>query len=385
MLEVSAGEHPRHLTPVEWSASSGFDAKTDWRLLRQDDSVEIPVQVSGGDPATVTWILKKPLAKGGVRRFVLEAAKPKRSAGVEGIDQDGKHILFRHRGKKIARYNQGVVQPPSGKGIGPEFARSGYVHPVWSPKGRLVTNDFPLNHKHHHGIWFPWTATVFEGRKVDFWNSGKKEGRVECTGVDPVSSGPVFATLKARHRFLDLTAPDGPKPVLKESWTLRVYALTDHFLYDFTSVQECAGSSPLVLKQSRYGGFGFRGSGQWEGETGCEYLTSEGRTRADGHATAARWCDIYGKVDDHTVGAGFLCHPTNFRSPQRMRIHPNEPFFNWAPCQNGDFAIEPGKKYVSRYRIHVYDGAAQAATSERLWNDYAHPPKVEEVVVGRKE
>ena len=45
--------------------------------------------------------------------------------------------------------------------------------------------------------------------------------------------------------------------------------------------------SPLVLKEYRYGGLGFRGSGEWEGAEGVEFLTSEGKTRKDGHATAA--------------------------------------------------------------------------------------------------
>jgi len=45
--------------------------------------------------------------------------------------------------------------------------------------GLLVTDDYPPNHLHHHGIWFPWTKTRFEGREVDFWNMGGKTGTVE--------------------------------------------------------------------------------------------------------------------------------------------------------------------------------------------------------------
>ena len=53
---------------------------------------------------------------------------------------------------------------------------------------------------------------------------------------------------------------------------------------------------------------------------------------------------------------GFLCHPSDFRFPQPMRIHPDEPFFNWAVPQGGTFSIEPGKPYVARYRFIVADG-----------------------------
>ena len=44
-----------------------------------------------------------------------------------------------------------------------------------------------------------------------------------------------------------------------------------------------------------------------------------------------------------------------------------------APSQDGDWSIEPGKPYVSRYRLVTVDGPADAALFEMLWNDYATP------------
>ena len=76
------------------------------------------------------------------------------------------------------------------------------------------------------------------------------------------------------------------------------------------------------------------------------------------------------------AGVAILCHPDNFRFPQPMRLHPDEPFFCYAPSQLGDWAIEPGKPYVARYRFVVSEGPADKAEIERLWNDYANPPKV---------
>src|SRR5262245_20079877 len=39
-------------------------------------------------------------------------------------------------------------------------------------------------------------------------------------------------------------------------------------------------------------------------------------------------------------------------------------------------ALIPAKTYVSRYRFVAFDGAADAAELDRLWDDYANPPKV---------
>jgi hypothetical protein len=58
-----------------------------------------------------------------------------------------------------------------------------------------------------------------------------------------------------------------------------------------------------------------------------------------------------------------------------MRLHPDEPFFCFAPIQLGDWSIEPGKPYVAKYRFVAFDGPPDKAEIERLWNDYANPPK----------
>ena len=356
------------VAPVEAPLPAGTDPAQPWKLVRVKDGAELPVQLVAGEPPKAVWLAAP---EGGEYR--LEPGPPRRFPGVECWDLKGKALLFRRREKSVIRYNYATVKAP--EGVSDAFDRSGYIHPVWTPSGRIVSNDFPRKHLHHHGVWFPWTNTVFEGRKVDFWNSGKKLGRIECVKVDRSFSGPVFAGFRARHRFIDLTSPDGPKVALNEVWDVRIYAIDDRFVFDLTSTQTCATDSPLVLKKYRYGGLGYRGSAEWEGQD-VEFLTSEGKTRKDGHATRANWCTMSGTVRGAPCAVGFLCHPSNFRAPQNMRIHPGEPFFNWAPEQLGDFTIEPGKPYVSTYRFVVADGELDAEEMNRRWKAYARPPEV---------
>lgn len=370
-LKIDAGPHNRVGTPMRWEIPSGVKLEGDvFRLLDPRTRNAVGAQRDG---TALVWILGWPLNAGASATYLLVPGEAATSMSLK--DSDRRHLLFSHAGRSILRYNYGVIEPP--EGIEPLFARSGYIHPVWTPAGKVISNDFPPNHKHHHGIWFPWTSTTFEGRDVDFWNTGSLQGNVECTGVDARITGPVFGGFRARHRFLDLKAPGGAKEVLNEVWDVKTYVTGEgrYFMTDFLSVQNCSTDQPLKLNEYRYGGFGFRGSGQWEGQD-VEFLTSEGKTRKDGHTTTARWCAVYGKVDGRPAGITFFCHPENFRAPQNMRIHPSEPFFNWAPCQAGDFEITPGKPYVSRYRFVTYDGAPDVEEMERLWMDYVEPPVV---------
>jgi len=376
-IEVGAGGADRDPGAiVRWVVPQGLVLPEPWRLVG-DGGTEVPAQLETRPARAIVWALDAKLPRWSKRRYRIEAGAQSAKGGVECQDRDGKHLVLEVKGRPALRYNYAVIEPSPP--VEPIFARSGYIHPLLTPAGLAVTGDSPMNHKHHHGVWMPWTKTTFEGRDVNFWEQGYGTGKVECVGVGEKVSGPVFAGFRASHRFTDLKAPGGPKPVLEETWDVTVYSPETVFIIDFTSEQSASSPSPLVLAEYRYGGFGFRGPLSWEGKDGMEFLTSEGRTRADGHATRARWCAVSGKVDGKPCGVLFLCHPSNFRYPQPMRIHPDEPFFNFTPCQAGDFAIEPGKPYVSRYRMVVHDGKLEAAAAERFWKDYTEPPAVDVV------
>jgi hypothetical protein len=281
---------------------------------------------------------------------------------------DGKTFTLKADGKNVLRYNYAPVEQPD-----PLFTRSGYIHPIWTPSGKVVTNDSPKNHLHHHGIWSAWTSSEFEGRKSNFWESKEKQGRVECVRTEEKTSGAESCGFRARHRFVNLNAPGGEKVALEEIWELRVSSAAGRFVIDLVSTQTCATDRPLLIKEYRYGGIGFRGSADWEGKDGVRFLTSEGKGRIDGHATKAKWCVATGAVGGELASVAFLCHPDNFRFPQPLRIHPDEPFFNWAVPQGGDFSIEPGKPYVAKYRFLVADGAITREDLDAAWASYALP------------
>lgn len=277
-------------------------------------------------------------------------------------------------GKPVLHYNDAVI--PSDSPGEPYYRRSGFLHPVFDPAGCVVTDGMPPDHRHQHGIMFPWVSTLFEGRSVDFWNSKKQQGEVRHVGLGDLHSGPAFGSFTARLDHVDLTAPGGPKVALHETWHVRVYARSDAFLFDIVSTQACAGSSPLKINRFDYGGMAIRGARGWFGKGKCEFLTSEGKTRADGNHTRARWCQMSGPLGGHTSGVTVFCHPKNFRFPQPVRLHPDKPYFCWAPMVLGEFTIEPGKPYVSAYRYCVHLGKLDAAAADRLWNDFAELPQV---------
>ena len=379
-IEVLAGPHDRRDTPVRFAVDRAAAGVLLVEVTAKGD-VPVPVQLEAMEDAVhALWILQgetKRDAKRSYRLRVLEKA-PIGAPTVRVIEETGKTLEVRMGDLPVLRYNLGKVSPPDPV-IPAIQGRNAYLHPLWSPSGAVLTMDYPRNHLHHRGVWFPWVHTEFEGRHPDFWNLGDGTGTVEFAALDGVTSGPVMGGFRAKHRHVDLKAPGGPKTALEEIWTVRVWAVGGReagtFLYDLESVQNCASASPLKLDQYRYGGLGLRGSWDWEGDA-VRFFTSEGKGRLNGEDTPARWVDMGGPFSGRWAGITVLGHPKNFRAPQPVRIHPSEPFLNFSPVKSGPMAIEPGKPYVSRYRFALHDGVLRADEAERLWFDYAEPPVV---------
>lgn len=296
---------------------------------------------------------------------------------VKGADQGQTHpvrlecgedaVTFRLRSKPVVTYRGGHGLLPSG--VPEEYRRAGYLHPLVTPGGVVVSGDYPKNHLHHHGLWTSWTKTEFEGRTPDFWNMGQKKGRVEMIQWLGSRESEEGAEIEVLHRFVDLTAKE-PKTVLQEGWRVRVNATTPGQPYqiDLTVRQTNVTDRPLVLPQYRYGGLGYRGLDAWEGGANCRFMTSEGITnRIQGNESRGRWCWIGGSVAGGIAGVALLGHPSNLRHPEPMRLHPTEPFFCWAPQQLGEFIIPPNGTHVLRYRILVMDGEPDSGSIESQW------------------
>lgn len=372
-IRVSAGDLDRAHSVVRFELPRGVQSAG---ALQDPDGRRIPLQVLGREG---TFILRQ-LGKGEEQTYrILPGRVADDPRDRIQVSRAGHKLKVLSRNSLVLEYQAEPGDLPRPE-IASIYKRGGYIHPLLSPSGKLLTDDFARNHLHHHGIWFAWTKTEYDGRQPDFWNMGQGKGRVDFVALDDHWTGQVQGGFRARHRYIDLSNGE-PVTVLNENWEVRIYNVPPgarpFWLFDMEVTQECVGDKPLALPKYHYGGLGFRGNWDWNGKDRTFFLTSEGEMdRVKANQTRGRWCHIAGEVNGELTGTAILCHPENYQAPQPMRVHPDEPFFCYAPSQAGDWQIAPGKPYLSRYRFVVFDGPPNAAELDRLWNDYASPVKV---------
>ena len=375
LLEVSAGKQDRQNSVISLSVPQTLEGQN-LSLVRVEDEAEIPVQIdASGDQQHVVWILRKRLPKGATRQYRLFARK---SIGEQSnyvtVADDGKHLNVKVDGKPVLTYNHALVAAPRRDEA--YYDKSGYIHPLYTPSGKVITDDFNPDHAHQHGVMFSWRKVIFEGRENNGWDQKSQLGKVEHNQIDSFTSGPVFGSFRTTIDHVDLTRKSGPVTMLKEDWQVQVYALDDQFLFDIKSTQKCATQQPVTIDKVHYGGMTIRGHADWHDDHSYDFLTSEGKNKATGNQSRPRWVELFGPLAGETAGVTIMSHPGNFRFPQPVRLHPKMPYFCFAVAALDAFQIEPGKPYVSRYRFYVHDGKPSARVDQRLWEDYADPPKV---------
>jgi hypothetical protein len=130
-------------------------------------------------------------------------------------------------------------------------------------------------------------------------------------------------------------------------------------VFDLVSTQTCSTDRPLSIKEYHYGAMCIRGPLEWSTEK-CKITTSEGANRIDANHTRPAWVAMTATIDGQQFGIAASASPTNYGSPQPIRVHPEMPYFCFAPMVLGDFEIKPGEPYISKFRFVTFDGPVDA-------------------------
>jgi hypothetical protein len=377
-ITVKTGNYDRYNTPVHCligspKASPAGDLTL--YVLNGKERKAVPVRLQT-QPAGITWQLGGLVKAGATLEYELvRGAKGGNVPGRVTVQDDQQALTVLADEKPVLRYNYAVMNPPAEADT--SFKRSGFIHPAWTPGGKVLTNIHPKDHYHHFGIWNPWTDTEFEGETVDFWNLKKRSGTVRFARFNATTGG--FSALQEHVAF----KKDGTEKVaMNEEWNVDVYPTDGKtFMWDFTSRLECASASPVTLNKYRYGGgFAIRANAEWNNENSA-VLTSEGRTRKNADSTHARWIKVAGNLKSGMAGLLILSAPDNFRAPQPVRVWPEKDqhgqvFAMFSPTKDYSWTLQPGKWYTQQYRVITFDEDLTAAQAEAYWNDYAHPVQV---------
>lgn len=348
---------------------------------------EIDCQVESGYSTNLWFVLNGHSDKKSLREFVLKVEKKDAAPSQNSIitlEKQHKDLVVQFGEQPILKYRFKTTYPP--EGVDPLYKRSGFIHPLYSPQGEILSRIQPPDHYHHYGIWGPWTLTHIDGREVDFWNLNKGQGAVRFADFLSGVSGKVFSGFKVLQQHIDFGNKGEDRIALNEILDIRVWNLNPTvWVIDYTSSFNTPLPNGILFDAYRYGGgIGFRATEKWTKDN-CTVLTSEGKTRIDADGSRARWCIVEGQTNTKSGRSGilFLSHPSNRMHPEPMRVWPidanggrGDLYFEFVPIRYEPWEIKPFRDYTLKYRMIVFDGKMDKQTAEMYWNSFAKMSKI---------
>jgi hypothetical protein len=378
-LAVPASPRMLHVA-VEIPASFGSPGDT-CRLVDPADPNApvmgqlVPALAAEGDAGAGRLVVADiPPVKGAEtsRRFRLERQPAGASSPTDPFrfeDLDGKSLKLVEGGRPVLVYNYGEITADQVPQKDSRRTRGCYIHPVWGLNGEVLTDDFPRDHYHHHGLFWSWPHVGIGGRAYDLWTY--RDIRPRFVRWICREAGPVAAVLGVENGWF-VRAGETDKRVMTERVWLRVHrACGEERAVDLTLFWIPA-DQPVTLKGASgksYGGLTMRFKPADPKRVAI--TVPEGLTTKDLQMTPLTWADFTATFGDRTdpSGAALFVHPRHPDYPPTwLTRHYGPMCIGWPGVDPKTFA--PGKPIRLDYRLVIHKTAMRAEALAQAYETY---------------
>ncbi|MEX0820768.1 MAG: DUF6807 family protein [Rhodothermales bacterium] len=249
-------------------------------------------------------------------------------------------------------------------------ARAHYVHPLYGLEGTVLTEDFPEDHLHQHGLFWAWHQIYVGDERVgDGWMQENVEWVVR--NVETHDEGPSAAILATVDWFSPLHE-GGDEPFIEERATLIAHPVRDGYRTIDVTIELRGLVEGVRLGGSEdekgYGGLSLR----IQLPDDVTFAGPDGRVEPRETAVAAGpWVNITATFDptgDDSSGVAILQHPTLPTYPQPWILRAADSMQNPKWPGEDPVLLSTEEPVTLRYRLVVHDGSANAVTLNN-WHD----------------
>jgi hypothetical protein len=260
------------------------------------------------------------------------------------------------------------VQPKSQNG---KFERTNYVHPLYSMKENVITEDFPADHPYHHGIYSAWHQIVLNDSAVaDGWTSNNISWEVvDAKAVDHEDA----VTIESEVLWKSLLEGKAESIVREES-KITVHRSNDQSriidfdldIYPLKDSLKLGGSED----EKGYGGFCVR----LKLPEDIRFIAKSQEVEAQVLSIeAGQWMNFVGSFDGKDFppsGLLILQHPSNPGNPQPWILRKEKSMQNAAFPGRQPLELEKDGWHF-RYRVVIHNGSLDEKAIEELYQQYA--------------
>jgi hypothetical protein len=284
------------------------------------------------------------------------------------FERNAQGIRVLEHGKPVFFYQR---MPKSADG---KYICTNYIHPLYSLNGDTLTEEFPVDHPYHRGIFWAWHQIYINGSSIgDGWIMENIEQ--EVVDVQTLTTNH-SAQLKLNVLWKSPSF-ENTKPFLNEHTTITVYPLQDSIRkIDFA-----------ITLNALVPGLEIGGSNDEKGYGGlCARLKLPkdlAFSSVDGPVTplltqikAGPYMDFSGSYDRDggIIGVSILCHPKTPNYPEPWILRSVTSMQNVVFPGKDRISLSMGKPVVLYYRMIVHNGNAHSINLLKLQAEYEKIP-----------
>ncbi len=301
------------------------------------------------------------------RRFRLEAVgkSPDTPAAFVFSDDSSASLRIAEQDHPVLVYNLGVITGEKVPASDSRRSRACYIHPLWGLNGEVLTDDFPKDHYHHHGVFWAWPHVEVDNEKHDLWMyKDIAERFVRWLGRD---SGSLAAELGVENGWF----VGNRKVMIERVWiqAAKASAVARVLDLDFTWIPV---DRPIALRGAEgksYGGLTVRFAVPSEKDS--TITVPAGASSKDLPDTPLPWADLTCKFAGAKQPSGaaiFVPRDHPDYPPAWLTRHYGALCVGW-PGVNGK-TFKPGKPIRLHYRIWIHAAAVDVVALRAAYEAY---------------
>ena len=199
-------------------------------------------------------------------------------------ETNDKTLTLSEDGKPVYAFNHGVIECDTVPKSDGRRTRACYLHPVWGMGGEVLTDDFPRDHYHHHGIFWTWPHVRLGDKEFDLWMGVNMRHRFRRWLLR--ETGPVAAVLAFEDGWFV-----GDKQVVTERIWIRTFKSAPENRSFDVAITCIPDGEPVTLwgaEGKSYGGMTMRFAKRKK----TVITVPAGRTKEDLKETKLPWADF---------------------------------------------------------------------------------------------
>ena len=285
-------------------------------------------------------------------------------------DQSPASLRLTQQEKPVLVYNHGPITGEKVPAKDGRRTRACYIHPLWGLNGEVLTDDFPKDHYHHHGVFWAWPHVEIGNDETgkeehDLWMYKKIAPRfVRWLARE---TGPLAAVLGVENGWFVADR----KVMIERVWIEvgRATSAARAIDLDFTWIPV---DRPITLRGAEgksYGGLTVRFAVQRQKD--ATVTVPAGPAADDLPETPLPWADMTYRFagEKQPSGAAIFVPPDHPDFPPTWLTRHYGPLcVGWPGVKGKKF--EPGKPIRLQYRIWIHPGAVDVAALGAAYEAY---------------